>query len=141
MFRIVSPRRISPPRSLAGLRSLHSFSNNVKPRLKAPQLQSYPEQGPVTLYFSHTGRVSKSFFSSTPLNLIKIEKRSKIEAERENALQQKLESNPEKVTTTSSMTPIFDPKPRNTETHNESGDEPDMLRGLKSDLVGPLIYI
>ncbi|RPB07204.1 hypothetical protein P167DRAFT_457638, partial [Morchella conica CCBAS932] len=58
----------------------------------------------------------------------------KIEAERENALQQKLESNPEKVTTTSSMTPIFDPKPRNTEAHNESGDELDMLRGLKSDL-------
>ncbi|RPB03920.1 hypothetical protein L873DRAFT_1667945 [Choiromyces venosus 120613-1] len=57
---------------------------------------------------------------------------AKIEAGLEKARKKKLEAHPEEVTTTSSMTPLFEgpPKPSS---RGGAADEPDMLKGLKSE--------
>lgn len=137
MFRTISPRRLSAPRSLLAFSSPRSFKSHVKLQLKAlsPQFYIQPQ-----LYNRRLELVSRSF-STTTLRLINdAQRKTKLKEERKNALQQKLESDPENVTTTSSMTPILDPKPKKTAAaHSGSTDDPDMLRGLRSDLVGLLI--
>lgn len=84
--------------------------------------------------------IPRSLFSTTQFrSLSEAEKKAKLGEERRNALKQKLEADPENVTSTSSLTPIFDPKPGpSAATHNEGNNDPDMFRGLKSDLVSLL---
>lgn len=140
MFRSIPSRRLSStcvPRSLLVHSTLRSFSSNTRPSLKTLSLRPYTQPNSLQLYHPRFLLISKSLFSTTQLHRISdAEKKAKLEEERQNALKQKLEADPENVTSTSSMTPIFDPKPKKPVlAQNESGDDPDMLRGLKSDLV------
>lgn len=141
MFRTILPRRISPtPRPLLSLLSLRLSRNSSKHSLKTVSLQSYTRPGPVQLYYPPCEQAPKSLFSTTPPRLInEAEGTFKFGGERKNVLEKRLESNPKEVTTTSSMTPILDPTTKAVAYGGPSND-PDMLRGLRSDLVGPLTH-
>lgn len=69
-----------------------------------------------------------------------MEKKAKLEEERQGALRRKLKVDTENVTSMSNVIPIFGHRPTNQLTHGGSGNDPDMFLELKSDLVGPSFF-
>lgn len=140
MFRSIPSRRLSSaPRSLLALSTPHTFSSNVGPKFKPLLLR---QSSPTYLYHPRSLSVSKSLFSTTQLRPANEAEKAKLENERQNSLNQKLKVDLENVTRTSSTTPIFDHRPTNRSAQGGSDDDPDILRGLKSDLAGfPLPWL
>lgn len=134
MFRSI-PRFSSVPRSLLVFPIARTFNRNARPNFNPLSLRTQPS--PAHLY-PRTLLVSKSLFSTTQLRSTSdAEKKAKFEAERQAALMQKLKVDPENVTSTSSVVPIFDHRPTN---RPAPSDGPDVFHELKSDLVGPYLF-
>lgn len=130
MFRSI-PRFSSAPHSLLVFPIARSFNRNARPNFNPLSLRTQPHLYPRTLL------VSKSLFSTTKFRFTSdAGKKGKFEAERQAALMQKLKVDPENVTSTSSVIPIFDRRPTNQSTPS---DGPNVFHELKSDLVGPYL--
>lgn len=128
MFRSI-PRFSSAPRSLL------VFPIARRPNFNPLPIRTQPSQAHL---YPRASLVSKSLFSAAQLCSTRgAEKKAKLEADRQAALMQKLKVDPENVTSTSSVIPIFDYRPTN---QSAPSDGPDILHGLKSDLVSTYFF-
>lgn len=138
MFRSIPSRLSSTSCSLLVLSNPRTFGRNARPNFKSLSLRTSIWQSPAHLC-PRLLSVSKSSFSTTQLRSVSgVEKKAKLEEERQGALRRKLKVDPENVTSMSNVIPIFGHRPTNQLTHGGSGNDPDMFLELKSDLVGPL---
>lgn len=78
---------------------------------------------------------TRQLFTSSRLLLDERQRKQEMKKEEERLRMQKLESDPEHVTTRSSVREIFEPSPATERAQNYKDDEPEMLAGVKSDLV------